>query len=80
MSLPKLSPLQRPDFPLVDANGRPTQAFAQYLARLDALVAALSSNAGVSLTNAANDAAAAAAGVPVGSLYRNGSVLMARIV
>lgn len=31
------------------------------------------------LTNAANDAAAAAAGVAVGFLYRNGSALMARI-
>ncbi len=32
------------------------------------------------LTNAVNDAAAAAAGVPVGGLYRNGSVVMQRIV
>lgn len=31
------------------------------------------------LTNAANDAAAAVAGVGVGELYRNGSVLMVRI-
>jgi hypothetical protein len=31
------------------------------------------------LKNAANDAAAATAGVPVGELYRNGSVLMVRI-
>lgn len=31
------------------------------------------------LVNAANDAAAATAGVEVGHLYRNGSVLMARI-
>ena len=31
------------------------------------------------LVNAANDAAAAAAGVPVGGLYRNGSVLMVRV-
>lgn len=32
------------------------------------------------LTNAANDAAAAGAGVAVGGLYRNGSALMVRIV
>lgn len=32
-----------------------------------------------SLTDAANDAAAASAGVAVGRLYRNGSVLMVRI-
>jgi hypothetical protein len=31
-------------------------------------------------TNAANDAAAATAGVPVGGVYRNGSVLMVRVV
>ena len=30
-------------------------------------------------TNAANDAAAASAGVPVGTMYRNGSVLMVRV-
>lgn len=30
--------------------------------------------------NAANDAAAATAGVPVGGVYRNGSVLMVRII
>ena len=30
--------------------------------------------------NAANDAAAATAGVPVGGVYRNGSVLMVRVV
>lgn len=29
--------------------------------------------------NAANDAAAATAGVPVGGVYRNGSVLMVRV-
>jgi hypothetical protein len=31
------------------------------------------------LTNAVNDAAAGAAGVAVGHLYRNGSVLMVRV-
>lgn len=32
------------------------------------------------LVNAANDAAAAGAGVPIGGMYRNGSVLMVRVV
>jgi hypothetical protein len=32
------------------------------------------------LTNAANDAAAAAAGIPIGGMYRNGSIMMQRIV
>lgn len=31
------------------------------------------------LVNAVNDAAAASAGVPVGGMYRNGSVLMVRV-
>lgn len=31
------------------------------------------------LTNAVNDAAAASAGVAVGEMYRNGSVLMVRV-
>ena len=31
------------------------------------------------LKNAANDAAAAAAGVPVGGHYRNGSIMMIRV-
>lgn len=35
---------------------------------------------GLSLINAANDAAAAGAGVIVGQMYRNGSVLMVRVV
>ncbi len=32
------------------------------------------------VVNAANDAAAAAAGVPIAGMYRNGSVLMVRVV
>lgn len=31
------------------------------------------------LANFANDAAAAAGGVPIGSMYRNGSILMVRV-
>ncbi len=34
---------------------------------------------GDALVNAVDDAAAATAGVPVGQLYRNGSVLMIRV-
>jgi hypothetical protein len=34
---------------------------------------------GATLTNAANDAAAATAGVPLNGIYRNGSVLMVRV-
>lgn len=44
-------------------------------------VAALGQTAGAytSLVDAANDAAAAAAGVAIGSLYRNGSAVMVRV-
>jgi hypothetical protein len=63
-------------------GGRPSQAFRQYMLTLDATVKALAANlngAPAQLTNAANDAAAAAAGVAVGQLYRNGSVVQIRV-
>jgi hypothetical protein len=66
-----------PSFPLVDKQGRPTILFAQYMAQLDAL--ALFGGSLNQLVNAANDGAAAAAGVAVGSAYRNGSVLQIRV-
>lgn len=69
-----------PQFALVDKNGNATQQFRDYLLKLDALVTALTTTGGVSFTNAANDAAAAAAGVPQGYLYRNGSVVQTRVV
>lgn len=71
MSLPSKSKFD-PSFPLADKEGRATQLFRDYVTRLDAMFATLS-------VNAANDAAAAAAGVPIGSLYRNGSVVQMRI-
>jgi hypothetical protein len=67
-----------PQFPITDKTGKPTQAFAQYLAKLDALVAALAgsntpplANIGASGSLVANDAAAAGLLVPVGGLYRD---------
>jgi hypothetical protein len=49
--------------------------------RVVALEAVAATIAGLHATvSHANDAAAAAAGVPVGGLYRNGSVLMTRVV
>lgn len=69
-----------PQFALVDSAGRPTQLFRDYMAKLDALVAAMAGGAAPNnLVNAVNDAAAAAAGVPVGNFYRNGSVFMVRV-
>jgi hypothetical protein len=69
-----------PTIALVDKNGKPTQHFRDYMSKLDALVAAIATGMNVALVNAANDAAAAAAGVNVGQLYRNGSVIQVRVV
>lgn len=70
-----------PSFALVDPTGRPTQLFRDYLVKLDALVTSIAAgNAPNNLVNAANDGAAAAAGVQVGQEYRNGSILMVRVV
>ncbi len=69
-----------PAFPITDQSGKPTQFFRDYLSKLDALVAAIATGTNVALVNAANDAAAAAAGVQIGQLYRNGSVIMVRVV
>lgn len=69
-----------PTFPVTDKTGRPVQEFRDYISALDALVAALAAGGAPSLVNAANDAAAAKAGVPVGNLYRNGSQVNVRVV
>ena len=79
MALPKKSVLPQPAFPWVDGEGRPTQAFAQYITSVDQLLAAIATGNAPTLTNAANDAAAAKLGVAVGNLYRNGSVLQVRV-
>lgn len=66
---------------VADGQARPNQNFRDYMTKLDALIAALAAGGAPSnLVNAANDAAAAAAGVPVGNFYRNGSVLQVRVV
>jgi hypothetical protein len=77
MSLPTKSPVPQPALSWLTAQGR--QDLAQYLARLDVLVAALAFEDVGNLVNAANDAAAAKAGVQVNQIYRNGSVLQVRV-
>lgn len=61
-----------PQFAIADNAGRASQSFRDYLRALDAGALPI-------LVNAVNDAAAAAAGVPVNYMYRNGSVLMVRV-
>ena len=77
--LPTKKPLLQPTFPLVDGQGRPTQSFGEYLRALDTVVTAFASGLN-GLPNAANDGAAAAAGVPIGGLYRTGSQISVRVV
>jgi hypothetical protein len=70
-----------PQFPLVDSKGNATQQFRDYLSKLDVLVSSIAAgNHSAGIVNAANDAAAAAAGVAVGQEYRNGSGLQVRVV
>jgi hypothetical protein len=64
----------------VGPDGRPTEAFNSFVQQMNILATMLNGNGGIVLTNAANDAAAAAANVPVGAFYRNGSVVMIRVV
>lgn len=74
----QLNPLLPPTFPLVDSQGKPTPAFQQYQSTLDAIVRLLTGgNQG--LVNAANDVAAAAAGVQINQLYRNGNAVQIRL-
>lgn len=65
--------------PIVEADGTPTTAFQRLWATLTGASGA-ANRVTAPLGNHANDAAAAAAGVAVDSLYRNGSVVMVRVV
>jgi hypothetical protein len=82
MALPFKQPPPRPDISWVDVTdeGRPQLTMAQYVAALDTLVRQLAANNVGTLTQAATDAAAAQAGVPVGGLYASGSQVFVRTV
>lgn len=60
-------------------QGQPAKNFSDYMTAIDALLTALQAGQGPTLKNAANDVAAKAAGVAVGSFYRNGSVVQIRV-
>lgn len=75
----QLKPKPERNTPWVEANGHPTEAFATFVQTADRLLKLLNGVGGMTLTNAANDGAAAAAGVPIGAFYRNGSVVMIRV-
>lgn len=78
MSLPAKTKFD-PQFPINPA-GPASQVFRDYLIKLDAVVAALAGGTLPALGNFANDAAASAGGVAIGNMYRNGSILMVRVV
>jgi hypothetical protein len=75
----KIPPLPQATVALVGPGGAGSITFAQYLIALDAVVRALAAGNVGTLVEAANDAAAATAGVAVGSIYRNGSQVMVRV-
>lgn len=85
MPLTPLKPLPPPAvYPLgrVSAEGWVTaqQFWSEWLASTDANVRLLALNVVGPLVNAANDAAAAAAGVPLQGLYRNVNAVQIRLV
>ena len=68
----KLAPLLPTSQPIVDARGVATISFAQFLSALAA------NNIGP-LTSAANDTAAAKAGVPINGIYQNAGAVRVRL-
>ena len=78
----KQGTLPPPNFRWTNPDGTPSQVFLLYMQALDRLATALAGNnvgAPVQLTQAVNDAAAAAAGVAIGQLYKNGSAVLVRV-
>lgn len=64
----------------ISFEGRTPDAWQQWFASVDATLRLLAAGNLQSLVGAANDAAAAAAGVQVGGLYRNGNAVQIRLV
>lgn len=61
---------------LIPNEGLPSFIFLNYMLALDTVVR---NSVFGPLTNAANDVAAAAAGVPINGLYRNGNAVQIRL-
>ena len=64
----------------VEADGTPSQIWRNYLVSVDRLLRGLAGASIGPLTNAANDAAAAAANVPIGGLYQASGTVRIRLV
>jgi hypothetical protein len=76
----KRIPFPRPPIKWIDPNGTPTMDFLLYMAFVDGFIAALAGAGGTPLISAANDTAAATAGVAINGFYRNGNVVQIRLV
>jgi hypothetical protein len=63
----------------IDAAGLPSQAVRQYMTALDQVVRRLAAGHIGPLANAADDAMAAEAGIPIGGLYQSDGVVRIRI-
>lgn len=71
-----LPPLAEQSVQVDPKTGKPVLAFLQWILGLDRIMRAGQFG---TLVNAANDGAAAAAGVPLNGLYRNGSAVQIRV-
>lgn len=80
MAIIVLRPKPTTGQPWIRPDGTPHEAFGSFVQTAEQLLKLLNGSGGIVLTNAANDAAAAAAGVPIGAFYRNGSVVQIRVV
>jgi hypothetical protein len=78
MSLPTKAPFPQSTV-IAWLNSIGQQIFGNYLRSLDAVVSALAGGAAPAMVQAANDAAAARAGVPVNGFYLNGNVVQVRL-
>jgi hypothetical protein len=63
----------------INPDGTPSLQFLTYMKSLDVLLTSLAGNALGPLTNATNDARAAAAGVPLNGLYQNAGAVRIRL-
>jgi hypothetical protein len=81
MTTAKIKPLPDPALPWSDtATGRPTPPFAEYMQGVARALVLLNVGTVGPLVDAANDAAAAAAGVPINGLYANSGAVRIRLV
>jgi hypothetical protein len=64
----------------INPDGTPSLVFFQYMKAMDVLLGLLATDQLGPLTNAANDTAAAAAGVAIGQLYRTTNAVQIRLV